>query len=139
MSIQAVLLPVFVQVALTFVLLFAMGGARFFAFRAKEVKILDLPASQYQWPARASQVSRSFHNQLETPMLFYVLVALAIITKKDDFLFVVLSWIWVGLRIAHVLVHTTSNRISLRFPLFLASVVVLMIMWAIFALRVLTS
>jgi hypothetical protein len=137
MSIQAVLLPVFVQVALTFVLLFAMGSSRFAAVRANQVKVIDAAASNIAWPRRAAQVSRSFHNQLETPLLFYVVVILAIITKRDDAFFVTCEWLWVATRVAHALVHISSNRLQLRFPLFLAGVIILIVMWITFALRIL--
>ena len=136
MTLQMILAPLFVQVALTFGILFLMGATRFSAIRAGEVKPLNEAASQYDWPRRPAQVARSFHNQLETPILFYVLVILALITTKADMLFVVMSWIWVAVRIAHAFVHVTSNRISLRFPLFLVSVVILAAMWIIFAIRV---
>ena len=89
MSIQAVLLPVFVQVGLTFILLLLMGRARFTALRAREVKLGDIALGQNAWPDRPAQFARSYQNQFELPILFYVLVVLAIITKKDDLLFVV--------------------------------------------------
>ena len=40
-------------------------------------------ASQ-RWPPRATQVANCFHNQLELPMLFYVLVAFILITSTNS-------------------------------------------------------
>ena len=37
------------------------------------------------WPARVTQISNAYHNQLETPLLFYVLILLAMITETADF------------------------------------------------------
>lgn len=139
MTIQMVLLPLFVHVLLVFGLLFWMGRSRFVAVRGKEVRELDPAASQYAWPPRAAQAARAFENQFEMPVLFYVLVILAIITKKDDGLFVAMEWLWVLSRIVHALVHTTSNRLGLRFPAFLFGVVVLLIMWIIFVVRILAA
>jgi hypothetical protein len=137
-SIPAILLPVFVQVALTFVLLFWMGRSRFATLRAKEVKVRDIALGERAWPPRVLQVTNAYHNQFEVPVLFYVLVALALFTKQADLLFVVMSWIFVATRLVHAAVHTTSNWVPRRFMAFLAGVVVLAIMWIIFAVRILT-
>jgi hypothetical protein len=73
------------------------------------------------------------------PVLFYVLVVLAIFTRKADLLFVIMSWIFVVLRIVHAYIHTTSNHVGHRFYAFLAASVVLLLMWIIFAVRVLAG
>lgn len=139
MMLQAVLLPVFVLVALTFGLLFYMGNVRVGMVRRGEVHVRDIALRQPNWPERATKASIAFHNQLELPLLFYVLVILALFTKQADMLFVLLSWVFVALRVIHALVIVTSNRISHRFSVFAASVLVLLIMWIIFAVRILTA
>jgi hypothetical protein len=138
MMLQAVLLPVFVLVALTFGLLFYMGYVRVGTVRRGEVHIRDIALRQPNWPEPATKASMAYHNQLELPLLFYVLVILALFTKQADLLFVLLSWVFVVLRVLHALVIVTSNRIQHRFGIFAASVLVLMIMWIIFAIRILT-
>ena len=137
MTIQMILLPLFVHVLLVFCLLFWMGRSRFTAVRGKQVTEVDPAASQYAWPPRAAQAGRAFQNQFETPVLFYVLVILALVTKKADAPFVILEWLWVASRIVHALVHTTSNRLSLRFPAFFVGVLILLVMWVFFAFRIL--
>ena len=72
-------------------------------------------------------------------LLFYVLTILSIITHHADFLFVVLAWIFVLLRIAHAYIHVTSNRISVRGPVFGLGLLVLMVMWIIFIVRILAG
>jgi hypothetical protein len=137
LSIQAVLAPVFVQVALTFVLLFWMGRSRFAAVRAKEARVKDIALGQPAWPDRVLQVANAYHNQFETPVLFYALVVLALITRQADLLFVVMAWLFVAARLVHAYIHTTSNLVIRRFQAFLAGTVVLMLMWLIFAVRIL--
>ena len=66
----AILYPVFVQVALTFVLLFWMGYERYNAVQSGTVKRGAHPGVRPIWPGRAGLVSNAFHNQLEIPMLF---------------------------------------------------------------------
>jgi len=132
-----VLLPVFVQVALTFGLLFWMAYTRRTSLSRGELKVRDIALRQPAWPARATQASNSFDSQFQIPLLFYVLVILAWITKQADLLFVVMAWIFVLSRLAHAYVHTTSNHVSTRFNIFSLGVIVLLIMWIIFVVRIL--
>ena len=136
MSHAAVLLPVFVQIALTFALLFWMGKERQGAIAKGETRIDDIALGQSAWPQRPTQIARSFHNQLETPVLFYVLVALAMVTQKADLLFVLMAWAFVLARLAHAWVHVTSNHVMLRFKAYGAGLFALIAMWAIFAVRI---
>jgi hypothetical protein len=137
MSIQAILLPLFVQVALTLFLLFWTGRARVAAVRRGDVHPRDIALRQPNWPTHETQIANAYHNQLELPVLFYVLTILAIITRHADLLFVVLAWLFVVLRLVHAHIHLTSNRLGRRFAVFAASALVLLIMWLIFAVRIL--
>ncbi len=137
MSLRAVLLPVFVQVALTFFLLFRMGFLRVNAIRAGEARIKDIALGQSNWPEKPTQLANSYANQFQIPVLFIALAALALPLQKTDLLFVILSWVFIALRLAHAYVHITSNYVPHRFKIFVAGVMVLMLMWAIFAMRVL--
>ena len=137
MTIQMVLLPVFVQVALTFGLLFWMAYARTGSVRRGETKIRDIALGQSAWPERAQQISNCYDSQFQIPLLFYVLVILAWITKQADLLFVVMAWIFVILRLAHAYIHTTSNHVPTRFNAFAVGAIVLLLMWILFAIRIL--
>ena len=139
MTIQMVLLPVFVQVALTFGLLFWMASARRATLTSGQLNVRDIALGQTAWPDRPQQISNSYDNQFQIPLLFYVLVILAWITKHADLLFVVMAWIFVLLRVAHAYVHTTSNHVPTRFRAFAAGMFVLLIMWIIFAVRILLA
>jgi hypothetical protein len=137
MSIQSILLPLFVQVVLTFALLFWTGGARFSAVRRGDVRPRDVALREPNWPKHETQIANAYHNQLELPVLFYVLTILAIVTRHADFLFVVLAWLFVLLRLVHVAIHLTSNHMGRRFAAFAGAAVVLAIMWGIFMLGIL--
>lgn len=139
MSISAILLPVYVQVALTVLLLLWMGSARLTSLRAGEVKVKDIALGERNWPVRIVKVQNSYHNQFELPVLFYVLVVLALITRKADMLFVVMSWMFVASRLVHAAIHTTSNKVPLRFQAFVVGVLILAAMWVIFGIRVLAA
>jgi hypothetical protein len=114
MSVQAVLLPLFVQVALTFALLVWMAQARGAAMHAGAVRARDIALREPSWPPRATQIGNSYHNQLELPVLFYVLTILAWQLRHADLLFVVMAWIFVLLRLAQAYVHVTTNRVERR-------------------------
>jgi hypothetical protein len=137
MSIQSILLPLFVQVVLTFALLFWTGGARFAAVRRGDVRPRDVALRQPNWPKHETQIANAYHNQLELPVLFYVLTILAIAARHADFLFVVLAWLFVLLRLVHIYIHLTSNHMGRRFAAFAGAAVVLAVMWGIFMLRIL--
>jgi hypothetical protein len=137
MSIQAVLLPLFVQVVLTFVLLFWAGHLRVGAVRRGEVHLRDVALREPNWGPRETKAANAFHNQLELPVLFYVLTILAWLTKQADLLFVVLAWVFVALRVIHAVIHVTGNDVRQRFFAFAVSALVLAIMWTIFIVGIL--
>jgi hypothetical protein len=139
MTIQSILLPLFVQVALTFVLLFWAEYLRVGAVRRGEVNPRDIALREPRWGERETKVANAFQNQLELPVLFYVLTILAWITKQADLLFVLLAWVFVVLRLLHTAIHVTSNNVTRRFAVFLAGAIVLAIMWTIFVVRILLA
>ena len=139
MTIQMVLLPLFVQVALTFGLLIWMASARTASVSRGETKMRDIALGQSAWPAKPTQISNCYDSQFQVPLLFYVLVVLAWITKQADLLFVVMAWIFVLSRLVHAYIHTSSNHVPTRFRAFAFGMLVLLIMWIIFAIRILIS
>src|ERR1700759_2975394 len=137
MSLQAALAPLFVQVALTFGLLLWLAPLRTGALTGKEVTAEEIALGERAWPPRLQQISNCFDNQFQLPVLFYVLVILAIIARKDDLLFVIMSWLFVISRFAHAFIHTGSNVVRVRGTVYGLGLLILLIMWIIFAVRVL--
>src|ERR1700710_1612661 len=137
MSVQMVLLPVFVSIGLTFFLLLWMAGARRGALVGGEAKMRDIALGQQSWPARATQIGNCFRNQFEVPFLFYVLIALALPLRHADFVIVLLSWVFVVTRFAHAGIFVTSNDVRHRSLAWFAGVLVLFAMWIYFALKIL--
>lgn len=133
MLVVELLLPVFVQVALTLALLVMTGRARVGALKRGEVRMSDISVGQSAWPPAIMQLSRSYENQFELPLLFYVAVIIAVTTRQADFVLVALAWLFVALRVAHAYIHTTSNDVPKRFNAFVAGMVVLAAMWCYLA------
>jgi len=137
MSIKMILLPVFVEVALTFALMFLMGRARVAAVKSGQTKMADVALGQLNWPPKVQQISNSYASQFQVPVLFYVLTVLAIVTHHADYLFLVLAWLFVITRLVHAYIHTGSNYVRHRFNAFLIGAIILMAMWIIFAVDIL--
>ena len=135
MSVLFTLIPLFVQVALTFALMIGMAIYRRTALIKKEVHFRDIALREQKWPARATQFGNSYLNQFETPILFYVLTILVLFTRQADLSFLLLSWLYVALRIVQAWIHVTSNRVSYRGLAFGTSSLVLFTMWVMFALH----
>jgi hypothetical protein len=137
MTIQDVLLPLFVQVLLTFALMFGMMYFRMNAFRSGDTRLSDIAMREPNWPKRATQFAYAFSNQFELPVLFYVLTLCAIATRHADTLFVTLAWLFVVFRILQAVVHVTSNDVRLRGGFYGIGALVLVTMWVIFIVRIL--
>jgi hypothetical protein len=136
MSVQMVLLPVFVLVGLTFALLLGMVATRRNALVSGETKIRDVALGEPNWPKRATQIANC-RNQFELPLLFYVLIAIALPLRRADLFIVLMSWVFVVIRFAHAGVFVTSNDLGQRSNVWLAGVLVLLAMWIYFALKLL--
>lgn len=117
MSVQMILLPLFVHVALVLAVL----------LRA----------------ARSSEVTADGLRAGLAALLFYTLTTLAFFTRKADIVFVVLAWIFVLLRLAaafpQLLSAQARSRVSSHVSLDLASLAVLAVMWVLFALAILIN
>ena len=138
MTVQEILLPLFVEVILTFLLLFFLAPMRARDFKAGIATYENIALREPNWSKRALQVSYSFSNQFELPVLFYVLTILAYITHLAGLIFVILAWVFVIFRILQACVHVTSNVVRLRGLFFILSAFVLASMWVIYIVEVLT-
>jgi hypothetical protein len=138
MSTQAILLPLFVEVILTFLLWVGMAALRTRDFNGGAVRPEEIALREPNWSKRTLQFGFAFSNQFEIPVLFYVLTILAYVTHLAGVIFVVLAWIFVIFRLLHAYVHVTSNIVRLRGTLYAVAVVALAVNWAIYIVEVLT-
>jgi hypothetical protein len=136
MSVPMVLLPVFVLIGLTFALLLGMAGARRGALVGGQTKVKDIVMGQPNWPTRATQIGNCFKNQFELPVLFYILIAIALPLRHADLIIVLLSWVFVVTRFIHAGIFVTHNDLNQRSLAWFSGVLVLLAMWLYFALRI---
>jgi hypothetical protein len=88
------------------------------------------PAHEFhdQLPAQVRWKADNYNNLMEQPTLFYaVTLTLAMLGAGGD-LNICLAWLYVLLRIAHSLVQAVINAVMLRFALFMAGSLVLLVM-----------
>ena len=131
MSLFTILLPLFVEVALTFILLFWLQGARRNAVTRGEIKF---SGGGITWPARVSRLDQAYTSQIGLPVLFYVLVVLAIMAHRADYLFVALAWVFVVFRFVHAYCILFEDGPVRRFFAFIVGAVMLAAMWVLFVI-----
>ena len=137
MTLQEILLPLFVEVILSFALLVWLGPLRARDVRSG-VRLEDVALREPKWSPGTLQVAYAFSNQFELPVLFYVLTILAYVTHLAGVVFVVLAWVFVIFRLLHAYVHVTSNVVRLRGAFYGVAALALAINWAIYMFEVLT-
>jgi len=139
MSIQFVLLPLFVEVLLTFGVMFGMMYHRTSSLQRGGTRLSDIALREPNWPTRATQFAYAYSNQFELPVLFYVLTILEIVTRHADLVFVALAWIFVVTRVLQATIHVTSNNVRLRGTFYGVGAIVLVIMWVIYIVRIMLA
>jgi hypothetical protein len=132
-----ILLPVFAQVLLTCVVLILLGPARSRSQRERRQRAQDLAlATNDDWNAGALKVSNNYKNLFELPVLFYAVTAFALITRMVDPWMFGLAWLFVLSRVAHSIIHLTSNLVVWRGTAFLVGFAVVAAMWVLLMWRV---
>jgi hypothetical protein len=139
MMIEAILIPLFIEVALAFALLFGMAALRTRDIKSGAVDRRNIALREPNWPPRTTQFMNAFSNQFEIPVLFYVLVILLIVLHHAGWVFVILAWLFVLFRILQAGIHVTANNVLWRGQAYAVSVLILFVMWVIFAIEILTG
>jgi hypothetical protein len=86
-------------------------------------------------PEESRKFSNAIRNQNETGLLYYAGILVAFVTGNATGLIVGLAWLFLALKLAHVAVHATVNKLRYRFPLFTAALVTLAALWLALAAR----
>jgi hypothetical protein len=122
--------PVGVLAVWTLLVYMLVGISRIRAVRGRRVSPKAfLYGESPEVPPDVSLPNRNLMNLLEAPVLFYVVCICLYATRHVNRGVVTLAWIYVGLRIAHSLIHLTTNRVPHRLLAFAASNFVLVALW----------
>ncbi|MFT4797141.1 MAG: hypothetical protein ACJAYE_001136 [Candidatus Azotimanducaceae bacterium] len=136
---EPILLPVVCLVIWTIIQLIWMGSVRFPAISAAK---LGPDAGQStaelatQLPKEVQWKADNYNHLLEQPTAFYACALALALAGAGDGLNLYLAWAYVGLRVVHSMVHSTSNKVMVRFGLFMLSTLALLAM-AVNAVRIL--
>ena len=79
-------------------------------------------------PPEVQWKSHNYNHLMEQPTLFYAAALVLILTDCRSPIALYAAWAYVGLRVAHSLVQSISNRVAYRFGLFLLASIALMIL-----------
>lgn len=82
---------------------------------------------------KLTRAADHFSNLFEMPVLFYVLCLCLATAGIEEPMFIAGAWAYVGLRALHAGIHLTYNRVLHRFMAYVASSLVLLLLWALFA------
>lgn len=131
MSHSPILAPVIALVLWSFVM-----GAWLYATRIPAItkrKIVydpHRPAEEFhaQLPAQVRWKADNYNNLMEQPTLFYAVALTLAVLGAGAGLNAAMAWLYVGLRIAHSLVQATVNVVMIRFAIFMAASLVLLVL-----------
>ena len=76
-----------------------------------------------------NRAADNFRNLFEAPVLFYAAMLAAIALHGGAWGLLLLAWLYVALRLVHSVIHCTYNRVKHRFVAYLASTIVLFVIW----------
>jgi len=138
---KPLLLPLLALVFLTFVVWVYMYVTRLSEIKRKSIdpQTLDTRAHSQALLTDSPEPADNLKNLFELPILFYLAILLALVLMIQDQPLVQLAWGYVALRYLHSLVHCTYNRVMHRFTAYVASCLVLMVIWARLAAYVLMN
>ena len=132
MTYSPVLGPLIALVAWTLVMFVWMYATRIPAMRragALDNRVGKRPGHLDEvLPAETQWKAHNYNHLMEQPTRFYaVAISLAIMNDYDP-MTVNFAWAYVGLRVVHSLVQATVNMVRIRFGLFLAASIVLILL-----------
>lgn len=124
--------PVLALVAWTFVMWVWLYATRIPAMRAARVDLeaASRTGAEFDLPPEVTRVADNYNHLHEQPTIFYALALAAQLGNAVDVCAVVLAWTYVALRVIHSFVQATRNVIIVRFSVFAAASLVLLLLLA---------
>ena len=122
--------PVLALIAWTFVMWVWLYATRIPALRAAKTDLVAVSrtGAKLELPPEVSRVADNYNHLHEQPTIFYALALAAEIANVVDWFSMALGWTYVALRIVHSLVQATRNVIMVRFCVFVAASIVLLLL-----------
>jgi len=132
----SILLPPTALAFLTGFVWLRMGSDRLGELRSRRIHPQQVAtARQMSETLQNTQSADHFRNLFEVPVLFYALCGFIAITRMTTLFLLACAWGYVVLRATHAYIHLSHNKVVRRFQTFVASTIVLYVMWGVFAVR----
>jgi hypothetical protein len=136
--VASLIAPVLALIGWTFVMWVWLYATRIPALRAARVDLeaVSRTGAKLDLPPEVSRVADNYNHLHEQPTLFYALALAAEVANAVDYVSAALGWSYVVLRVIHSFVQATRNVIIVRFSVFAAAslVLLLLLLWTIFLL-----
>ena len=130
MSSTTMLWPMFGMAALTAIAWVVMGLRRQAAIRGHAMHVRDFAGTgDSPMTPEVSVSTRHFANHFEVPVLFHVVCLAHVALAAASWAAVAAAWGFVALRALHMREHLGSNRVMVRFRYFLASTMLMWLLW----------
>lgn len=129
----AILAPAAILVIWSIIMLFWMAATRLPAAQKLGINISEKAGGRGSdidptMPEKVAWKSHNYIHLMEQPTLFYATVMMLAIADAGHGLSLILAWAYVVLRIIHSIWQATVNLIKVRFLLFIASTLCLLVM-----------
>jgi len=131
MYFKPLLLPLLVQVFLTFIVMIVLYRRRIAEMKSKRIhpQRTKTRSMAHGVLTDSESAANNYVNLFESPVLFYTAILLTLILMVQDTILVILAWTYVSSRTMHSLIHITYNRVMHRFAVFIFSSFVLLAIW----------
>ena len=128
---EALLYPVLALIGWTFVMWVWLYATRIPAIQKAQIDFEELAktGAPLVLPASVSRVADNYNHLHEQPTIFYALALSAAMFGVTDGFVLTLTWLYVGIRIAHSLIQAISNPIFVRFITFSVGSLVLFLLF----------
>ena len=140
MDTRLIFLPALAMATLTFVVWWRMYFLRIGEMKRERIHPQSV-ATSVQMAARVmdTRAADNFRNLFELPVLFYLALVVAALTRQVTATTVALAWGFVVLRIAHSAIQCSYNKVMHRFYAYVAGGLALFALWAWLGWRLLAA
>jgi hypothetical protein len=127
---STILTPMLAMIVWTFVMWTWMYATRIPAMRKARINPskMKLKSEMDVLPNEVKRIADNYNHLHEQPTIFFALVVYLHLAGQAGSLAIILAWLYVALRVAHSLIQALWNFIPVRFFVFSASSIVLMVM-----------
>lgn len=135
MNQTAIFWPMLAHVLLVYVVYYWVSKRRIDAVRAGSARSSQFRENQDE-PPESLFARNNLANQFELPVLFYPLCLALYVTEGVTLFTVAMAWLFTVSRYVHAWIHTTTNRIRFRRPVFIVGFAIQGILWITFAMHI---